>query len=380
MPKVTLCMIVKNEAHVIERCLASTMPVIDNWVIVDTGSTDGTQEKIKDFFKRVGIEGKLYERPWVNFGHNRSELLELARPEGDYNLMIDADEILEFNHDFNPESFKEGLTADLYDVFAHAGPVEYFRPQLTSSRLKFYYSGVCHEYVDCHDEIKTRAKAEGFINRPIQDGARSKDPEKYLKDAKLFEDEFAKGTVAEKDVNRYHFYMAQCYRDARSYKKAIECYSKRASLGGWNEEVFWSLFEVGKLKEALNAEAKSIVYPIDEIIKHYVDAHAASPIRAESLFYAGRLCSQYGRLDQAYRFYRIASKLAFPKGALFTVPFIYDWAISFEMAQVTHLLENYHECKVTCERLLREGKLPIDLKPKVEEKLNHTVHGWLQSK
>lgn len=119
MTKISLVMIVKNESHVIERCLASVLPVIDTWVIVDTGSTDGTQQKIKDFFDRVGIPGKLYERPWVDFGHNRSELLELARPEADYSLMIDADEILEFEDpNFDPDTFKNSLTKDLYDVFA----------------------------------------------------------------------------------------------------------------------------------------------------------------------------------------------------------------------------------------------------------------------
>ena len=41
----TIClnMIVRNEAPVIRRCLDSVMPIIDSWVIVDTGSTDGTQ-------------------------------------------------------------------------------------------------------------------------------------------------------------------------------------------------------------------------------------------------------------------------------------------------------------------------------------------------
>lgn len=41
---VCLCMIVKNEAPVIRRCLDSVRPLITNWVIVDTGSTDGTQD------------------------------------------------------------------------------------------------------------------------------------------------------------------------------------------------------------------------------------------------------------------------------------------------------------------------------------------------
>jgi len=54
-------MIVKNESRVITRCLDSVLPVIDYWVIVDTGSKDGTQEIIKKHLKN--IPGKLYERP-----------------------------------------------------------------------------------------------------------------------------------------------------------------------------------------------------------------------------------------------------------------------------------------------------------------------------
>ena len=60
---ITLCMIVKNESKVIERCLASVLPVIDHWMILDTGSTDGTQEKIREFFNNVGIPGELHEEP-----------------------------------------------------------------------------------------------------------------------------------------------------------------------------------------------------------------------------------------------------------------------------------------------------------------------------
>ena len=46
---IRLNMIVKNEAHVILRCLASVKPWIDSWCIVDTGSSDGTQEIIQNY-------------------------------------------------------------------------------------------------------------------------------------------------------------------------------------------------------------------------------------------------------------------------------------------------------------------------------------------
>ena len=68
-PKICLNMIVKNEEPVIERCLATVKPYIDYWVIVDTGSTDNTMEKIRNFMKDV--PGELHECPWQNFEFNR---------------------------------------------------------------------------------------------------------------------------------------------------------------------------------------------------------------------------------------------------------------------------------------------------------------------
>ena len=48
-PTVTLCMIVKDESHIIKECLKSMLPYIDRYDITDTGSTDGTPELIKEF-------------------------------------------------------------------------------------------------------------------------------------------------------------------------------------------------------------------------------------------------------------------------------------------------------------------------------------------
>ena len=53
-------MIVKNESKVIERCLGSVKDFINYWVIVDTGSTDGTQQIIKNFMKDA-VLNELYD-------------------------------------------------------------------------------------------------------------------------------------------------------------------------------------------------------------------------------------------------------------------------------------------------------------------------------
>jgi glycosyltransferase involved in cell wall biosynthesis len=358
---ITLCMIVKNESRVIERCLASVLPIIDHWVIVDTGSTDGTQEKILKFFENVGIPGELYERPWKNFGHNRSEALQLAKDKADYSYMIDADEVLVFEPGFDPDKFKETLNADLYNIFALYGGTRYHRPQMTSNKKNFYYRGVLHEYVDCHESIETRDFARGFMNTPIQDGNRSSMEKKYEKDAEVFE-EALKGEVDPKDFNRYHFYLAQSYRDSQQWEKALAAYMKRAELGGWNEEVFYSLYQAGRIMEVLNKN-------IDDIIKVYFNAYQAAPYRAESLWAAARLCRMNIRFDQAYTFAKQGLKCRCPEGALFIGAPIYEWMLLDEFAIAAYWTGHFKESRMASVQLLNGNKFPPDQKERIEMNL-----------
>ena len=123
-------MIVKNEAKIIEAALKSALPFIDFFSIVDTSSTDGTQDVIKNFFHINNVPGVVHERPWVNFGHNRTESMQLADGKADYMLVIDADDELKGSPDF------KGLTLDYYTMrigtnFSH------WRQQLFKSGLNW---------------------------------------------------------------------------------------------------------------------------------------------------------------------------------------------------------------------------------------------------
>ena len=84
---VSVCMIARNEAACIERCLYSLKPLNAEIIVVDTGSTDGTQ----DIARRFGAQ--VIETPWKqDFSHARN--LGIDRAKGRWILIIDSDEYL----------------------------------------------------------------------------------------------------------------------------------------------------------------------------------------------------------------------------------------------------------------------------------------------
>lgn len=91
-PLIEFVMIVKNEAASIAQTIASVKPYVDRWTILDTGSTDGTQELVRSAF--AGVPGEVYEEPFVDFSTTRNRALELAGKRCVFNFMLSGDETL----------------------------------------------------------------------------------------------------------------------------------------------------------------------------------------------------------------------------------------------------------------------------------------------
>ena len=214
---ICLNMIVKNERDVIVRCLESVLPLIDTWVIVDTGSTDGTQEIIQTFLKDV--PGKLYERPWVNFGYNRNEALFFAKNKADYILFMDADDTLLFSQDFKLPD----LTFDFYACFAKGKGTTSLLPRLIKTSREWKWHGALHEYVLADTEVKG-AFLEGVTYLYHHDGARSQDPYSLKKDALILE----AAILEDPKESRHFFYLGKTYEALGRFEEAIQVFQKRS--------------------------------------------------------------------------------------------------------------------------------------------------------
>lgn len=335
-------MIVKDEMSVISRCLESVRPLIDHWIIVDTGSIDTTQTIVRVALD--GVPGELVERPWVDFAHNRSEALALARPHGTYALVIDADDELVLPAGFSmPKLDAHSYTVDIQD----AG-ITYQRAQLFASSLPWRYAGVLHEFPTC--EEATTNDHLSIVMRRNHDGARRRDPSTYRKDAALLERALSTETDAFL-ISRYTFYLAQSYRDCGELGQALSLYERRADLGFWDEERYVALLNAGRLRESLGLEP-------EETLAVYARASRLSPSRAEAAHGASRLCRFKARYVEGYELARSAVRLSLPRGGLFIEPWIYRYGMLDEFAVNASWCGHNLDCRDACRRALAATDLP----------------------
>ena len=366
---VGICMIVKNEAHVILRCLASLRPLLDYVLIEDTGSTDGTQEIIRAYLRDNGIPGIVIEEPWRDFAFNRSLALKALRVQQDidYALIIDADDVIVFEPGFDAGAFKAGLAADLYYVQFRLRDVVYERAQICSNRIEFLYHGVLHEFIDTADGAVsgaagriTVASAHGFHVAAGLEGGRSIDGQKYRRDADILR----RALKSERNAllrARYTFYLACSLRDAGDKRRALKAYEERARMGLWHEEVFMSLYNAADLKANLG-------YPPSDVVGTYLSAFDACSTRIESLHGAVRFCNSKQLFHQGHVLAKGAINLglACPPQGLFLQPWIYDYGMLDEFAVAAYWAGHYRDCLDACNALLAAGRIPSDQSGRIE--------------
>lgn len=358
--KQTVClnMIVKNETPVIKRCLDSTRPMIDYWVIVDTGSTDGTQKLIKEVFK--DIPGELHERPWVNFEHNRNEALKFAEGKADYVLFIDADEYFSYEPDFKLPNFDK----DSYNITMSYGAFNYARTQLINNHLPWQWKGVLHEVLIPKPENahRTQGDLEGVKRIVVgNEGARSQDPNKYKKDAAVLE----AALKTEPNNTRYVFYLGRSYNDAGEHALALKTFEKRIAMGGWDEEVFESMLDVAHIHEQIGS-------PHETVINAYQKAFSFRPSRVEPLYFLTRYLRNQGDYKRAYDIAKVGVSVPLSKDLLFVQPWLYDYGMQLELSACAYWIERYEECQKISQELLKNERISPANRAVVEKNLEFT--------
>lgn len=318
-------MITKNESLNIKQTLESVKSIIDYWVIADNGSTDNTIEIIKETMK--GIPGEVIQRPWINFGYNRSEVAMLTKNKADYSLMLDADFTVVLN------GFKkEDLTDDKYALLIKWIGTGFYNHLLFSNKFTWKSVGVVHEYWYAEGIITSGNLTTLYIDHDRHGPSRPKG----MCDLKLLE----QGVIDEPNNARYYFYLANTYRDVGEYEKAIETFNKRIDMGGWNEEVFYSKYQIGLCFELLNE--------IEAAKVSYLSAWEYRPSRAEPLCKLAAICRKKGEYQQAYLFANKGMEIPYPNDIIFVDRPTYSYVLRFERSIAEYWIGKYKEAIEDC--------------------------------
>jgi len=316
--KIALNMIVKNESKIIIRLLESVLPIVDSYCICDTGSTDDTKEIIKNFFDKWDISGCIIEEKFINFGYNRNYALQKCREliDCDYILLLDADMKLEIGKTFNKNCLN-GM--DYFHILQGNDNFRYKNVRIIKNSKEFEYKGATHEYMHVPKIFNKYTTLDNNILfiADIGDGGCKKD--KFIRDIRILESEVAKNP---KDQRSY-FYLANSYFDSKNYNQAIQAYKTRVELGGWNEEIFYSYYRIGKSYKALDNITSAIYY--------FLEAYNNHPGRAEPLNSLISIYRNSNKAELANLFYSQAITIPQPPAdALFVESNVYNYLLHYE--------------------------------------------------
>lgn len=409
LPLKTICltMIVKNESKNMVRLLESAIGIIDFVSIVDTGSTDNTPQVIEDWCRMVKIPHKVHHEPFQNFGYNRTHSILMAKqtfPKADYYLLSDADFVWEVNvgNTFN----KKLLFAHQYTVVQYSDNLSYSNTRLLSSKVDWVCEGVTHEYWKAKEKNSFKdpvlsAHLNTIRIKDLEDGGCKSD--KYERDQRLLEKEYFENKDLDEFVKvRYSFYLAQTYKCLHLVEKSIDMYKERISYGGWFEEIYISMYQIGinyeswklhlinvvncleqkktgkkvqKYLETWNPNNLSIdevkvlcVSKIESAIEWYKKAWEYRPSRAEALAKTVVLLRDLHRHQEAYELCKIGKKIPFSKDTLFVEPESYEeWYYDFELSINCFYLGKMEEGAETCIRLLENENLKPHIREGVEK-------------
>ncbi|WBW97271.1 tetratricopeptide repeat-containing glycosyltransferase family 2 protein [Oceanirhabdus sp. W0125-5] len=257
MITISLCMIVRNEEDTLSRVLDSAKDLVDEIIIVDTGSEDKTKEIAKQYTE------KIYDFEWIDdFAAARNFSFNKATKE--YIFYLDADDIMLEEDREKFKKLKEELDPSVdsvtmkYNVgFDKNGNVtfSYRRNRLVKRERNYQWYGPCHNYLVVSGNI---------INSDIGI-SHKKEKHQTDRNLKIYEKRLAKrDEFSPRDV----FYYANELYDHKMYEKALENYDKFLNMNsGWCENKIYACgkvadyyFSVGDYENAYIYSFKSFEY------------------------------------------------------------------------------------------------------------------------
>ncbi len=291
MTTVSLCMIVKDEEKVLERCLNSVSDLVDEIIIVDTGSKDNTKKIAKKY------TDKIFDFQWIDdFSSARN--FSFSKAEMDYIFWLDADDVLEEEDRVKFSKLKEELdnTADSVTMkynlaFDEDGNLSFSlrRNRLVKRTNSFKWIGAVHEYLQVWGNIQHSDVA--VTHKSIHESGD--------RNLKIYEKRLEKG---EEFSPRDLYYFGNELLDHQFYERAAVFYEKFLTDGrGWVEDNIACCRKLAYCYKYMNDSDREM----QAILRSF---RYASP-RSEFCYWLGNYFLEKQDIMSAIFWYRLATQI-----------------------------------------------------------------------
>lgn len=307
MTTISLCMIVKDEEGVLERCLKSVKDIVDEIVLVDTGSIDNTKEIGEKY------NCKLYDYKWQD-DFSLARNYSFAKATMDYILWLDADDVIEESEREKINNLKKMVdgSVDAYSMrynyaFDEDGNVSWVfkRYRLVKREKNFRWFGYVHEYLDVSGNLED---TDITINHRREKSSSNRN-------LKIYENKISEGeTLSTRDI---YYYAKELY-DNGNYEMAEKYFNEYLdNKDGWIEN---KIVACNKLS--------SYYYDIEDYSKskrYSLRAFEYDTPRPDSCCIIGDCFQIEGKYKEGIFWYELACNLGEKFKGVFIEPASYTW-------------------------------------------------------
>lgn len=297
MITISLCMIVKNEERVLARCLDSLIGLMDEIIIVDTGSTDKTKEIAKKY------TDKVYDFAWVD-DFSAARNFSFSKATMDYIYVADADEVLDEKNRAEFQKLKEAMLPEVEIVQMYYANQKSFntvynfdkeyRPKLYKRLRNFLWVDPIHESVNLEPIV---FDSDIVINHmPESNHAK--------RDLSVFEKMVAKGQRLSKKMHNLYARELMIAGTEEEMQRAEECFLQTMSDTDR---------DMDEIKEA--AVVLSHIYRIKqntEMFFKYVMKDIVTEPSSEACYELGEFYLERGDFTEASNWFQNAMEGAYP--------------------------------------------------------------------
>ncbi|SDF52298.1 glycosyltransferase family 2 protein [Epilithonimonas hungarica] len=324
--EISLCLIVKNEEEVLQRCLESAKGFADEIIIVDTGSTDKTKEIAKQF------TDKIYDFEWGN-DFSAARNFAFSKANKDYQMWLDADDVIPEISVKQMNGLKRNLKDDV-DIVTMKYVLSFDEngnPTYYSTRERLFKRSKDYHWIDpVHECI------------PLIGNIQYTDIEIWHKKTKLGElstrniDIYkALESVGKEFSARQLYYYARELRDHGKTEDAIIYYEKFLKTGlGWFEDIITCSSDLAALYRN-NGQR-------DKILPTLLKSFEYDIPRAQICCELGYYYKEEERYEQAFKWFDLATRLPQPDSIGFVFADYTGYIPNIEACVCLSLLGDYH--------------------------------------